>query len=52
MGQSFLGSLPDRAASRRATLGAGGGAHCLYSNTNQQEQEDSPSVVTGYINLL
>uniref|UniRef100_M1DWL7 Gag-pol protein n=1 Tax=Solanum tuberosum TaxID=4113 RepID=M1DWL7_SOLTU len=42
----------DRVASRRATSGAGGGGNHLYAITNRQEQEDSPDVVTGMIQVF
>ncbi|KAH0679067.1 hypothetical protein KY284_020152 [Solanum tuberosum] len=39
-------SPPDRAASRGATSGVGGGGNRLYAITSGQKQEDSPDIVT------
>jgi len=42
----------DRAAPREATSGTGGGANPLYAITSRQEQENSPNVVTGMIEVF
>uniref|UniRef100_M1D9Y9 Retrotransposon gag protein n=1 Tax=Solanum tuberosum TaxID=4113 RepID=M1D9Y9_SOLTU len=43
---------PNRAASRGAISGAGGGGNRLYAITSHQEQEDSPDVITGMIQVF
>ncbi|KAG5614612.1 hypothetical protein H5410_014436 [Solanum commersonii] len=43
---------PDRIAPRGATFGIGGGTNHLYAINNCQEQEDSPDVVTGMIQVF
>ncbi|KAK4706720.1 hypothetical protein R3W88_033732 [Solanum pinnatisectum] len=42
----------NKAAYRGATLGAGRGGNRLYAITNHQEQEDSPDVVSGMIQVF
>ncbi|KAH0728063.1 hypothetical protein KY284_003928 [Solanum tuberosum] len=43
---------PDRVAPRGVTSGTGRGANRLYVITSRQEQEDSPDVVTGMIQVF
>ncbi|KAG5599152.1 hypothetical protein H5410_030522 [Solanum commersonii] len=50
--QSFSVAPPDRAAPRGATFGTGRGTNRLYAITSRQEQEDSPDVVTGMIQVF
>ncbi|KAH0679012.1 hypothetical protein KY284_020097 [Solanum tuberosum] len=50
--QSYSVAPPERAASRGATSGAGGGGNCLYAFTSRQEQENSPDVVTSMIKVF
>ncbi|KAH0641167.1 hypothetical protein KY285_037753 [Solanum tuberosum] len=50
--QSSSVAPPDRAAPRGATSGTGGGTNLLYAINSRQEQEDSPDVVTGMIQVF
>ena len=50
--QSSSVAPPDRVAPRGATSGTGGGTNRLYVINNRQEQEDSPDVVTGMIQVF
>ncbi|XP_049349482.1 uncharacterized protein LOC125814073 [Solanum verrucosum] len=50
--QSYLVAPLDRATSRGATSEAGGGGNRLYAITSHQEQEDSPDVVIGMIQVF
>ncbi|KAH0689385.1 hypothetical protein KY289_016743 [Solanum tuberosum] len=43
---------PDRAAPRGATFDTGGGTNRLYAIASRREQEDSPDVVTGMIQVF
>ncbi|WMV30039.1 hypothetical protein MTR67_023424 [Solanum verrucosum] len=47
--QSSSAAPADRAAPRGAISGIGRGANCLYIRASQQDQENSPDVVTGHI---
>ncbi|KAH0705892.1 hypothetical protein KY285_010419 [Solanum tuberosum] len=50
--QSSSVAPPDRAVPWGATSGTGGGSNRLYAITSRQEQEDSPDVVTGMIQVF
>ena len=50
--QSSSDSPPYRAAPRGATSGTSGGTHRLYATTSRQEQENSPDVITGMIEVI
>ncbi|KAH0781716.1 hypothetical protein KY290_001314 [Solanum tuberosum] len=50
--QSSSVAPPDKAAPRRATSGTGRGTNHLYAINSRQEQEDSPDVVTGMIQVF
>uniref|UniRef100_M1D9T4 Gag-pol polyprotein n=1 Tax=Solanum tuberosum TaxID=4113 RepID=M1D9T4_SOLTU len=52
MGRFFPLAPPDRAASRGATSSTGGETNRLYPINSRQEQEDSPDVVTGMIQVF
>ncbi|KAK4708837.1 hypothetical protein R3W88_029762 [Solanum pinnatisectum] len=44
--------VSNKIAPRGATSGTSGGTNCLYSINSHQEQEDSPDVVTGMIQVF
>ncbi|KAH0759938.1 hypothetical protein KY290_023431 [Solanum tuberosum] len=50
--QSSSVAPPDRAAPRVDTFGTGGGTNRLYAIISRQEQEDSPDVITGMIQVF
>ncbi|KAK4706937.1 hypothetical protein R3W88_033498 [Solanum pinnatisectum] len=50
--QSSSVAPPDRAALRRATSVTGGGSNRLYAITSRQEQEHSPDIVAGMIQVF
>ncbi|KAH0698695.1 hypothetical protein KY284_012910 [Solanum tuberosum] len=50
--QSSSVAPPDKASPREDTSGTGGGANRLYPITSRQEQENSPDVVTGMIEVF
>ena len=50
--QSSSVASPDRMVPRGATSSTGGGTNCLYAINSRQEQEDSPDVVTGMIQVF
>ncbi|XP_015084270.1 uncharacterized protein LOC107027686 [Solanum pennellii] len=50
--QSSSVAPPDRAATREATSGIGGGENCLYAITSHQEKEHSQDVITGMIKVF
>ncbi|KAH0678989.1 hypothetical protein KY284_020074 [Solanum tuberosum] len=50
--QSSSVTPPDKVARRGATSGTGGGANLLYAITSHQEQENSPDVVNGMIQVF